>query len=231
MLNRNWRMLTLVSVACCCAVTAGCGGSAVSADAQRGGSGGSAGANAPVAGRGGDTQPSAGSGGDTQPSAGSGGDTQPSAGSGGDTQPSAGSGPSVAAMGYEKLRFEVIGGYGPAPCDNGKDSYEVTRATRHLAWVGCDYTTTPAGPLMGERTLSEAEAQAVTEGLARVSLSSTLSCGADASVLRLDLTTSSSTKYYADDFYSECPWELQAGRTFVSGLGHLNRVLWELARQ
>ena len=211
MLNRNWRMLTLVSVACCCAVTAGCGGSAVSADAQRGGSGGSAGANAPVAGRG--------------------GDTQPSAGSGGDTRPSAGSGPSVAAMGYEKLRFEVIGGYGSAPCDNGKDSYEVTRATRHLAWVGCDYTTTPAGPLMGERTLSEAEAQAVTEGLARVSLSSTLSCGADASVLRLDLTTSSSTKYYADDFYSECPWELQAGRTFVSGLGHLNRVLWELARQ
>jgi len=223
LVRRTRRLLSLWSAVGGGALAVGCGGSADNTHAQHGGGGGGGvvGANTPVA----------GSSGAMQALAGSSGAAQALAGSSGATQAVAGGGPNIAPTGFEKLRFEVIGGYGPEPCRTGKDSYEVTRASRKLAWLGCDYTTTPAGPLMGERTLSEGELQAVTEGLGRVSSSSKLSCGADASVLTLDLTTSSSIEYYADDFYSDCPWDLQLGRTFVSGLGHLHRVLWDLVRQ
>jgi hypothetical protein len=48
---------------------------------------------------------------------------------------------------------------------------------------------------------------------------------------RLDVTTNQGVERYVDDFYSDCPGEAHAGRTFVTGLGNLAGVLSELSKQ
>lgn len=139
--------------------------------------------------------------------------------------------PSGPGESYEQLTLEISGGYGPVPCSNSKDSYQLTRSSGHLSWLGCDYRKNPAEPVMGERSLSAAEVETVNQALDKVSASSAKNCGADASVLTLDVTHDSSVERYADDFYSACPWEVHAGRTFVTGLGDLASVLSDLAKR
>ena len=132
---------------------------------------------------------------------------------------------------YERLTLEITGGYGPAPCSIGKDSYEVTRAPDHFTWAVCDYGKNPAEPVMGDRSLSGAEVASVTQALGNVRVSSAKNCGADAAVLTLDESTQLGVKRYANDFYSGCPWEAQAGRTFVTGLEQLHGALSQLSKQ
>ncbi|HEY3256033.1 MAG TPA: hypothetical protein VGJ91_18870 [Polyangiaceae bacterium] len=134
----------------------------------------------------------------------------------------------IPAQSYQQLELESSGG-GLPPCSNGKDSYEVTRVPAHLTWVGCDYAKSPPESVMGDRALSAAELDSVTQALQKVSVSSAKNCGADAGVVTLDLTTNSNVLRYADDFYSGCPWDAQAGRTFVTGLNELAAVLSQLA--
>ena len=44
------------------------------------------------------------------------------------------------------------------------------------------------------------------------------------------MTTSSGVELYANDSYSGCPGEAQAGRTFVTSLGYLANLLAQLAQ-
>src|SRR6478735_3200547 len=90
---------------------------------------------------------------------------------------------------FEQLTLEVFGGYGPEPCSNGKDSYEVRRASRQFTWAGCDYRKTPAEPVSGARTLSTAELESLASAYSKVTVSNEQSCGADAAVITLDATT------------------------------------------
>ena len=132
---------------------------------------------------------------------------------------------------YERLEFTIAGGYGPAPCSNGKDRYEVTRVPAQFKWVGCDYDKNPAEPAMVERALKlYAEVEAVTQALGEVTASSAKTCGADAPLVTLDVTTHASVERFVDDFDSDCPWDAHAGRTFVSGLGALGSVLFHFAK-
>jgi len=117
------------------------------------------------------------------------------------------------------------------PCSNGKDSYEVTRVPAHLIWPGCDYSKNPAEAVMGDRSLSGAELASVSQALSKVRVSSAKNCGADAAVLTLDVTRAAGVARYANDFYSGCPWEAQAGRTFATGLENLGSALSQLAKQ
>ena len=131
---------------------------------------------------------------------------------------------------FVQLILEISGGYGPEPCSNGDDHYEVTQATKQLGWTGCDYGKTPSEPITGERTLSDAELDSVNDAFHGIALSTAKSCGADAPLITLDVTTHQGVERYVDDFYSDCPWGAHAGRTFVTGLGDLAGVLSELAK-
>jgi hypothetical protein len=128
---------------------------------------------------------------------------------------------------YEQLELEIFGGYGPEPCRNGKNTYEVTRVPGQLTWTGCDNSKSPPEAVMGDRALSDAEIESVTKAFAKVYPSSAQTCNADNAVWTLDVTTSSGVKLYGTDF---CPGEAQAGRTFVTGLGYLANLLVQLAQ-
>ena len=130
---------------------------------------------------------------------------------------------------FGQLTLEIFGGFGPEPCSNAKDHYEVTTASSLLSWKACDYTKTPSQPIAGERPLTESELRSVNEAYRGVAISNAKSCGADAAILTLDVETDRGVTRYVDDFYSGCPSEAHAGRTFVTGLGHLGNVLSELA--
>ena len=133
---------------------------------------------------------------------------------------------------FEQLTLEIFGGYGPEPCSNGKDSYEVRRASREFIWAGCDYLKNPAEPVGGARTLSTGELESLTSAYSKVTVSNDQRCGADAAVITVDVTTASGTvQHYADDFYSSCPFDAHAGRTFVKGLGELASVLHQFSSQ
>jgi hypothetical protein len=129
-----------------------------------------------------------------------------------------------------QLILEISGGFGPEPCSNGNDHYEVKQATKQLDWTGRDYGKSPSEPINGERALSEAELDSVNEAFLGIALSTAKSCGADAPLITLDVETNQGVERYLDDFYSGCPWEAHAGPTFVTGLGALAGVLSELSK-
>lgn len=131
---------------------------------------------------------------------------------------------------FVRLTLEISGGYGPEPCSNGKDRYEVVAATSHLSWTGCDYGKTPSEPVAGERALTDTEVASVNDAFHAIALSAAKTCGNDASLFTLDVETNQGVERYVDDFYSACPWEAHAGRTFVTGLGDLGAVLRELSQ-
>jgi hypothetical protein len=132
---------------------------------------------------------------------------------------------------FVQLTLEISGGYGPEPCSSGKDHYEVTEANSLLSWTGCDYSKTPSEPLVGERALTKTELASVNDAFHGIAISAAKTCGADAALLTLDVQTNQGVERYVDDFYSACPWEAHAGRTFVTGLGNLARVLSELSQK
>jgi hypothetical protein len=65
----------------------------------------------------------------------------------------------------------------------------------------------------------------VDQALRQVKPSSAMGCGADASVTLLDIEGPGGERLLADDFYSGCPWEIHAGRTFATGLPALRDLL------
>jgi len=132
---------------------------------------------------------------------------------------------------FVQLTLEISGGYGPEPCSNGGDHYEVATEGSLLSWTGCDYSKTPSEPISGERALTESELQSVNDAFHGIALSTAKTCGADAAVLTLDVKTNQGVEHYVDDFYSGCPWQTHDGRTFVTGLNNLGAVLRELSQK
>jgi hypothetical protein len=141
----------------------------------------------------------------------------------------AGSEASLSAR-SQQLKLNESGGYGPGPCELGGDQYTFETATGQLAFAYCDYSMLPAAPVTGARALSAPESDSIAQAVDQVRPSSMKNCGADAGVVTLDATTASGVERYADDFYSGCPWDAQAGRTFVTGLPALASLFSQLAR-
>jgi hypothetical protein len=131
---------------------------------------------------------------------------------------------------FTKLTLVVSGGFGAAPprgstCDRTLQplAYAVEASSRQLSFGFCA-PTIPGGPWhqqTGQRVLTAAELATIEDGLAQLAPSQAMSCGADAAVVTLDLERARGVELLADDFYSGCPWELHAGRTFVTGLQNL----------
>ncbi|HET7540810.1 MAG TPA: hypothetical protein VFK05_13095 [Polyangiaceae bacterium] len=211
MIQRRERLFAALMIVCCCAGTAACGRVESANDEHADDHAGAAGVSSPTA---------AGA-----PAAAGGAASV--AGAGG-----AGSDPvgSSLVRDYDQLTLEMFTGYGPEPCSNDREHYQLTRLPAHLTWTGCDYSKNPAVPIAGDRALSDAEVESVTKALAKIELSSAMTCGADAGIETLDVTNGSSVARYADDFYSGCPSGALLGRTFVSGLTELSNLLWGFVR-
>ncbi|MEI9941409.1 MAG: hypothetical protein WDO69_29675 [Pseudomonadota bacterium] len=239
------------AVTLCCTGAVACGGESEGVDLPPGGDGGRAGASTSVAGSSpvtviaGTGPSSAGVGAGASPSSGgsagsagssnaSGASGEPDAAAGASGEPDAAGGASAIGLpvdqvqNYEQFLLEITGW--PELCANGADRYEVTRVPAHLTWSGCDY---PAESVMGDRALSDAEIESVSQALRKVSIDSAKSCStiSDASLVTLDVTINSSVSRYADDVYPGCPLEPPADRTLVTGLNDLRNVLFQLRKQ
>ncbi len=142
----------------------------------------------------------------------------------------------VLPTNFEELKLVQEGGYGPmsppgAPCQlSGPQTMTVTASSRLLTWDVCqqDSTTGQVAGQTGSRTLTVSEFADVQNITGAVTISHASNCGEDDSVVTLDLQTSSGLELYADDFYSGCPQDGEAGRTFVTSLTNLDNKLWAL---
>lgn len=108
----------------------------------------------------------------------------------------------------------------------------VSASSHELTWDYCKLNAdfTHAALDHGSRTLTDAEFHSVTDALDKVKETHGSSCGADASVVTLDVQNEDGIDRYANDFYAGCPGQLQEGRTFASGLEDLAQVTQSLAR-
>jgi hypothetical protein len=109
----------------------------------------------------------------------------------------------------------------------------VVAAAHVLTWDYCapDDGSTLYEPQQGERSLSDDEFVSVVAAVSNVTPSNAMTCGADASVVTLDVATATGTQRYANDFYSACPWEVHEGRTFAKGVVDTGSLLSDLARK
>jgi hypothetical protein len=137
---------------------------------------------------------------------------------------------------FEEMTLVVYPGYvsGSPPgssCDvfTHPATMRVEAGSRRLSWDHCapPQDGTLYEVLSGERLLTDEEFESVREAVDAVTPSDRRGCGADASVITLDLRMESETRLYADDFYAGCPWDVHRGRTFVDGLGELANTLSE----
>lgn len=96
----------------------------------------------------------------------------------------------------------------PAPagstCALGAQKYELDVTTNSLSWETCQFVDlhTPLRAVRGAKKLTDAEITAVDRAMGEVSVSTRAICGADKPYLSLSVTTASTTKTYADSFYS-----------------------------
>lgn len=105
-------------------------------------------------------------------------------------------------------------------------------ATSHeLTWDYCGLNAnfTHAALDQGSRMLTDAEFQSVVDALHHVAVTHGNGCGEDASVVTLDVQNEDGIDRFANDFYAGCPGDLQAGRTFASGLEDLAQITQTLA--
>jgi hypothetical protein len=140
----------------------------------------------------------------------------------------------------EKITLVTYEGFGPtspagSECrtESYPDTESVVASSRELSWDYCQLNAdfTHAALEQGSRTLTEAEFKTVTDALGQVQVTHGDSCGADADVVTLDVQKEDGVDLYANDFYAGCPGELQAGRSFASGLENLANVTRALAQQ
>ena len=129
------------------------------------------------------------------------------------------------------VKNEVGGFVGPAPqgsaCQSGEATYALTAANRTFTWQVCQSTGSAPYTLdSGTRTLDATELDSLVSALKAVTLSKNGSCGADKSVLTLQVTTPASKHDYLDDFYS-CQ---QAG-VYVTGIDNVLQLSDTLRRQ
>jgi hypothetical protein len=124
---------------------------------------------------------------------------------------------------FEEIELRISGNWDDS-CGKHETVYRVT-AAGELSRTRCDESVIPAESTTSMRTLSSGDLASVRDALSEVTESNAETCGRDAPVLTLDLTTRDGVERYADDFYSGCPWDAHKGRTFVSGLGTLKSAL------
>jgi hypothetical protein len=137
---------------------------------------------------------------------------------------------------FQEMTVVRQGGYTPtqppgAPCEiQGPQTTTVVASPASLSWDYCIVSPDllQATKSTGSRALTVAELANIERTLQRVTVSQQKNCGADASVETLDLKTSAGLAFYADDFYSGCPWVVHAGRTFVTGMNDLDQALLAL---
>lgn len=127
---------------------------------------------------------------------------------------------------FEKLTVSIYPATGSTPSTQAVDA-----SSHELSWdyfqLNSDFTHTTLE--QGSRTLTDTEFRSVTDALARVQVTHGSSCGADYGVVTLDVQNEDGVDLYANDFYAGCPWQLQDGRTFASGVEHLAEVTQALA--
>lgn len=154
---------------------------------------------------------------------------------GGSNEPPVGS----ASKDFEELTLVTYPGYvNDSPpgssCSFAQypQTFTLDAASHVLTWdlCGAPSNATLHEVLRGERTLTGDEFASVVAALDAVQPSRAAACGSDASVFTLDLETPSGTRYYANDFYAACPWEIHEGRTFVKGLPELSVAVADLGR-
>ena len=95
--------------------------------------------------------------------------------------------------------------------------------SRRLSWDLCEQAP---GELIyelrqGNRILTQEEHQGALDALDGVQKSDAKWCANDASALTLDPENEVGTELYANDLFSDCPWDLQDGRTFATNLSGL----------
>lgn len=132
------------------------------------------------------------------------------------------------AADFTKLTVTSLGGFVPSvqgQCSLQSDAnrYTVVASSHELEYSVCTLVSNGTSTELhtGKRTLSPAEFGAVQSAYAAVKLSTAKHCGADASVITLDVESPSGNAAFADDFYSGCSWQPNEGRTFVTGLPEL----------
>lgn len=144
----------------------------------------------------------------------------------------------TTTTGFEQLTLATYEGFGPpaagdADCDSSAYpmTTHVVSSSRELSWDYCGTSgaSDHVEPQRGSRVLSEAELRSVEDALGNVQVTHGSSCGADASVVTLDLDTDTGEAHYANDFYAGCPGSLQDGREFASGIEALDQVVNTLA--
>jgi hypothetical protein len=134
---------------------------------------------------------------------------------------------------FYKVRVAYAGsgsGWWPPGSTCGQDfvnELEFARDDFELSWQVClsESAAAPAAPVRARRSLTSLEFDDIRDTFDGIQLSSSTSCGDDASVLTLDVHVGLTVDLYADDFYAGCPSEHHAGRRFVTGLEQLERVL------
>jgi hypothetical protein len=136
---------------------------------------------------------------------------------------------------FEQLTLVSTGGglnADNAVCDlpTFPETLSIMAATRRLSWDLCEVATSgQVERLTGDRVLTSAELAVVRDSLSRVVPSHQTGCGADASVVVLDLEAQGRVGRYVDDFYAGCLPPSAAGRTLVSKLADLDVVVFALA--
>jgi hypothetical protein len=100
-------------------------------------------------------------------------------------------------------------------------------ASRMLTWSICAAPSPadPASVCAASRLLTDAEVAGVRGAVATVALSSASNCTQDAIAFTLDVKTPNGLGFYANDDFSSCPWSLQDGRSFVTGLAQVSEEM------
>lgn len=204
------------------AALVGCGGTTEESSPGSAGSAGSAGSGGGTAGTGGTGGGTAGTGGGTAGTAGTGGTTGTDAG--------------TTIWPGDATRLHATssgGGEVPQPppgsdCTIGAADYTLYVATRSLTWTECRAETweDPWLEATGSRTLTEAEYATVDAAMLGLSIYDGDMCGADKSMLVVEVTTPGGTFEYHDNFYA-CMGD---GKVFVENIDGVFGALGELSQ-
>jgi hypothetical protein len=105
----------------------------------------------------------------------------------------------------------------------------VTSSPATIAWDWCAWATLDVPHTVisqGSRDLTPAELATVTDALLHIHVGTSNLCGADKSVVTLDVQAHGSVGHYVDDFYGCEP--APEGRTFVTGMDWMESAVGKL---
>ena len=137
-----------------------------------------------------------------------------------------------ASSTFEQVKLFSAGGSVGTPAGStcpvfGTGPMTLDVASRMLTWSICTAASlaNPASVCMGSRLLTDVEVARVRGAVAAVALSRASNCIQDAAAFTLDVKTPNGLGLFANDEFSSCPWSLQDGRSFVTGLRQVSEVM------